>query len=47
VVPADRKWYRDWVIANLLMDALREMEPRFPPATFDVAEQKRLLASAD
>jgi PPK2 family polyphosphate:nucleotide phosphotransferase len=47
VVPADRKWYRDWVVANLLLDALREMEPRFPPATFDVAEQKRLLANAD
>lgn len=47
VVPADRKWYRDWVVANLLLDALREMAPRFPPAEFDVAEQKRLLAAAD
>jgi PPK2 family polyphosphate:nucleotide phosphotransferase len=47
VVPADRKWYRDWVIANLLVEALREMEPRFPPATYDVAEQKRLLSAAD
>ena len=47
VVPADRKWYRDWVIANLLVEALREMEPRFPPATYDVAEQKRLLSAAE
>jgi len=47
VVPGDRKWYRDWVVANLLVHALREMSPRYPPADFDVAEQKRLLAAAD
>jgi PPK2 family polyphosphate:nucleotide phosphotransferase len=47
VVPGDRKWYRDWVVVNLLVGALREMAPRFPPAEFDVAEQKRLLAAAD
>jgi PPK2 family polyphosphate:nucleotide phosphotransferase len=47
VVPADHKWYRDWVVTNLLLHALREMSPRFPPAAFDVAEQKRLLAAAD
>jgi PPK2 family polyphosphate:nucleotide phosphotransferase len=47
VVPGDRKWYRDWVVANLLVRSLREMSPRYPPADFDVAEQKRLLAAAD
>ena len=46
-MPGDRKWYRDWVVANLLVHALREMSPRFPPADFDVAEQKRLLAASD
>lgn len=47
VVPADRKWYRDWVLANLLVDALREMHPTYPPATFDVAEQRRVVAALD
>jgi PPK2 family polyphosphate:nucleotide phosphotransferase len=47
VVPADRKWYRDWVIANLLVDALRTMNPAYPPAPFDVAEQRRLVAALD
>jgi PPK2 family polyphosphate:nucleotide phosphotransferase len=47
VVPADRKWYRDWVIANLLVGALREMNPTYPPATFDVAEQRRLVAGLE
>ncbi len=46
-MPADRKWYRDWVIANLLVDALRDMNPTYPPADFDVAEQRRLVAALD
>jgi len=47
VVPADHKWYRDWVVANLLVEALTTMAPRYPPADFDVEEQKRLVAAAD
>jgi PPK2 family polyphosphate:nucleotide phosphotransferase len=47
VVPGDRKWYRDWVIANLLVDALREMSPTYPPAGFDVMEQRRLVDALD
>ncbi len=47
VVPGDRKWYRDWVLANLLVDALRDMNPTYPPADFDVAEQRRLVAALD
>jgi len=47
VVPGDRKWYRDWVIANLLVDALRDMSPTYPPADFDVKEQRRLVKALD
>jgi len=47
VVPGDRKWYRDWVLANVLVDALRDMNPTYPPADFDVAEQRRLVAALD
>ncbi|MFN8147505.1 MAG: PPK2 family polyphosphate kinase [Candidatus Nanopelagicales bacterium] len=47
VVPGDRKWYRDWVLANLLVDALRDMNPTYPPPDFDVAEQRRLVAALD
>jgi PPK2 family polyphosphate:nucleotide phosphotransferase len=47
VVPGDRKWYRDWVIANLLVNALRDMNPTYPAATFDVAEQRRLVAALE
>jgi len=47
VVPADHKWYRDWVVANLLVSALRDLNPTYPPADFDVAEQRRLVAALD
>ncbi len=46
VVPADRKWYRNWVVANLLAETLAELDPQFPKADFDVeAERARVLAS--
>jgi PPK2 family polyphosphate:nucleotide phosphotransferase len=45
VVPADRKWYRNWAITNLLLEELDAMGLRWPEATFDVAaERARLLA---
>jgi PPK2 family polyphosphate:nucleotide phosphotransferase len=43
VVPADKKWYRNLVIGELLLDALRGMGLRWPPADFDVEEQRRRL----
>ena len=47
VVPADHKWCRDWLIANLLVAAMRDLDPVYPPADFDVAEQRRLVAALD
>ncbi len=47
VVPANHKWYRDWLVANLLVTAMRDLNPVFPPADFDVAEQRRLVAALD
>jgi PPK2 family polyphosphate:nucleotide phosphotransferase len=36
VVPADRKWYRNWVVARLLTETLEELDPQFPEPDFDV-----------
>jgi PPK2 family polyphosphate:nucleotide phosphotransferase len=41
VVPADRKWYRDWAVANLVLDAFASLDLKYPSADFDV-EQERL-----
>jgi PPK2 family polyphosphate:nucleotide phosphotransferase len=45
LVPADRKWYRNWAITRLLIEQLEEMDLRWPPATFDVGEQRARLAA--
>jgi PPK2 family polyphosphate:nucleotide phosphotransferase len=45
VVPADRKWYRNWAITNLLLERLEALDLGWPPASFDVAaERAKLLA---
>ncbi|MCC6492287.1 MAG: polyphosphate kinase 2 family protein [Pirellulales bacterium] len=31
IVPADRKWYRNLVVSDLLRAALEKMDPQFPP----------------
>ncbi len=32
VVPADRKWYRNWAVSRILVETLRDMDPQYPPA---------------
>ena len=32
IVPSDRKWYRNLVVSNLLVDTLKQMNPQFPTA---------------
>jgi PPK2 family polyphosphate:nucleotide phosphotransferase len=45
IVPADRKWYRNWAITNLLIEQLDALGLRWPEGRFDVAEQRaKLLA---
>jgi PPK2 family polyphosphate:nucleotide phosphotransferase len=43
VVPSDKKWYRNLVIGQLLLEHLRGMALGWPPPDFDVAEQRRRL----
>jgi PPK2 family polyphosphate:nucleotide phosphotransferase len=43
VVPSDRKWFRNLRIGELLLEALRAMDPQWPPVDFDIdAERQRL-----
>jgi PPK2 family polyphosphate:nucleotide phosphotransferase len=46
VVPANRKWYRDWAVASLLRDALTDLHLSYPPPTFDVKVERKRLARA-
>lgn len=38
IVPAEERWFRDVVIAKLLRDTLRDMNPQYPAPTFDPAQ---------
>jgi PPK2 family polyphosphate:nucleotide phosphotransferase len=40
VIPSDRKWYRNWAIGNLLLEALRGLDLDWPTPDYDVAEQR-------
>jgi len=45
VVPADRKWYRNWAVTQLLRETFAALAPGYPPADFDVeVERGRLTA---
>jgi PPK2 family polyphosphate:nucleotide phosphotransferase len=37
IVPAERKWYRDLVVATVLVDALERMDLKFPPPEQDLS----------
>lgn len=43
VVPSDRKWYRNWAVGLLLLEALRGMRLEWPKPDYDVAEQRERL----
>ena len=45
VIPADRKWYRNWAITSILLEQLRAMDPRYPEPDFDIEEQRARLAA--
>jgi PPK2 family polyphosphate:nucleotide phosphotransferase len=44
VVPADRKWYRDWAVSSLLLEALRGLDLGWPtPEGLDLKAMKKQL----
>ncbi|MER7417888.1 hypothetical protein ABT346_14065 [Micromonospora peucetia] len=46
VLPADRRWHRDWIVAHLLRETFDTLDLGYPPAGFDVRhERERLLGS--
>jgi PPK2 family polyphosphate:nucleotide phosphotransferase len=38
VIPADRKWYRDWAVLTVVVETLRAMDPRYPDPEEDLSE---------
>jgi len=46
VIPSDRKWYRNWAVAQLLAEHLQTLDLHWPAATFDVEVEKVRLAAS-
>jgi polyphosphate kinase 2 (PPK2 family) len=36
VVPADRKWFRNWAVSRIVIEALEAMDPRYPEPAEDL-----------
>jgi PPK2 family polyphosphate:nucleotide phosphotransferase len=47
VVPADRKWYRNWAVGQLVLETLRELDPQYPQHDLDIAALRGRLQSED
>ncbi|MEU5789360.1 PPK2 family polyphosphate kinase [Micromonospora purpureochromogenes] len=47
VVPADRKWYRDWAVAHLLRETFAGLHLGYPAAGFDVERERDRLRDDD
>jgi len=43
VIPSDHKWYRNWAVGQLLLEALRGMKLEWPEPDYDVSEQRARL----
>lgn len=40
VVPAERRWFRNYLIAQVLVDTLESMDLKYPTPTFDPKDIK-------
>jgi PPK2 family polyphosphate:nucleotide phosphotransferase len=38
VIPANRKWFRNWSVARIIVEKLEEMDPQFPPPAVDTSK---------
>lgn len=35
VIPAEKRWYRDWLVTSILVETLESMKMKYPAPTFD------------
>ena len=38
IVPADHKWFRDWMVATAIVDTLKSLKPKYPAPRTDLAQ---------
>lgn len=40
VIPSDKKWYRNWVVAQIITRTLEDMDPKLPKSKIDIEKFK-------
>lgn len=45
VIPADHKWFRNWVVSALLVEVMRAMKPAYPQPRLNTRALKKELVS--
>jgi len=43
VIPANRNWYRDYVVTSIIVDTLRKLKMKYPNPIEDIEKYKPLL----
>ena len=38
IVPADHKWFRNWMVATTIVDKLKSLNPKYPSPKTDLSE---------
>jgi PPK2 family polyphosphate:nucleotide phosphotransferase len=38
VIPANHKWFRNWAVSHILIEALGQMQPKFPKPQLDIGK---------
>jgi PPK2 family polyphosphate:nucleotide phosphotransferase len=46
VVPSDRKWYRNWAVAELLRESLSGLDLAWPQPDYDLAVERQRVAAS-
>jgi len=46
VIPSDKKWYRNWAVATLLLEYLEDMAPAWPKGDFVVEDEIRAVENS-
>jgi polyphosphate kinase 2 (PPK2 family) len=42
IIPANKKWYRNLAVAEIVVDAMRGLHSHYPPATLTAAARRRI-----
>ncbi len=47
IVPADKKWYRDLVVASVLVNTLQDLDMKYPEPAFDVETELQTIQASE